>query len=217
MGRRIFGVVLLGAKRLPETKAAKLVLKYPVVGFGQKCDSFRLCLTKMHSAEGANAFAQFERAAGVLRDLLIDVAEPLEIGWVGDENPGHNAGTSRVANRILTHRKWLEERRMRLLIGLGNDANPAYHPLLVDLAWRPVLAGPFGHWPALNALLVGIRNLVILAIVGDRVLGPGFADDVQHFFVDVAVVLVNRRAIHGCPGGMILLPQDVHPAVLIAA
>src|SRR2546425_12313627 len=193
MGRRIFGVVLLGAKRLPETKAAKVVPKAPVVGFGQKGDSFCLRLAKMDGAEGANAFAQFERAAGVLRDLLIDVAEALEIGWVGDENPGHNTRASRVANRILTHRKRLKEWGMRLLVGLGNDANLAYHPLLIDLAGRPVLAGPFGHWPALNALFVGIRNLVVLAIVGDRVLGPGFADDVQHLFVDVAVMLVNRR------------------------
>src|SRR5215471_19934102 len=192
MGRRIFSVVFLGAKRLPEAKATKVVLKAPVIGFGQKCYSFRLRLAEMNGAEGANAFAQFESAAGVPRDLLIDVAEPLEIGWVGNEDPGHNTGASRVANRILTHRKRLKERGMRLLVGLGNDANPAYHPLLIDLAGRPVLAGPFCHRPALNTLLVGIRNLVVLAIVGDRVLGPGFADDVQHLFVDVAVMLVNR-------------------------
>src|SRR5262244_13847 len=150
MGRRIFGVVFLGAKRLPEAKAAKVVLKAPIIGFGQKCYRFRFGLTKMHSAEGAHAFTQFERAAGVPRDLLIDVAEPLEIGWIGDEDPGHNARASRVANRILTHRKRLKERGMRLLVGLGNDANPAYYPLLVDLAGGPVLAGPFGHGPALN-------------------------------------------------------------------
>src|SRR5262249_34739595 len=97
-----------------------------------------------------------------------------------------------VANRILTHRKRLKERRMRLLIGLGNDANLTYNPLLVDLAGRPILARPFSHWPALNALLVGIRDLLVLAIVSASVFGPGFADDVQHFFIDVAVVLVNR-------------------------
>jgi hypothetical protein len=46
----------------------------------------------MDGAEGAHAFAQFEGAARFVRDLLIDVAEPLEIGRVGDENPGYNAG-----------------------------------------------------------------------------------------------------------------------------
>src|SRR4029453_2832772 len=206
----IFGVVFRGAKRLTKAKSAKVVFESAVIGFGKKCYGFRLRLTKMHSAEGANAFTQFESAAGVLRNLLIDVAEPLEIGWIGDENPGHNTGAGRVANRILTHRKRLKERRMRLLVGLGNDANLAHHPLLVDLARRPVPASPFGHWPALNALLVRIRNLVVLAIVSDRVLGPGFADDGQHLFVDVAVVLVNRRTIHRCTGGVILLPKDIH-------
>src|SRR5215510_11547861 len=159
--QRIFGAVFRGAKRLTKAKSAKVVFESAVIGVGKKCYGFRFRLTKMHRAEGTNAFAQFESAAGVLRNLLINVAESLEIGWVGDENPGHNARAGRVANRILTHRKRLKERRMRLLIGLGNDANLAHYPLLVDLARRPVLAGPCGHWPALNALFVGIRNLVV--------------------------------------------------------
>ena len=118
----IFAVVFRGAKRLPKAKAAKVVREPTVIGVGKKCDGFCLRLAKMHGAEGTNAFAQPERAASVPRNLLIDMAEPLEIGRVRDENPGHNAGASRVANRILTHRKRLEERRMRLLVRLRNDA-----------------------------------------------------------------------------------------------
>src|SRR5262245_46805799 len=106
---------------------------------------------------------------------------------------------------------------MRLLVGLGNDTDFAHYPLRIDLTGHPVLAGPFGHWPALNTLLVGIGNLIILAIVRDGVLGPGLTDDLQHLFVDIAVMLVNRRAVHGRAGGVVLLPQHVDPPILVAA
>src|SRR5262249_47326533 len=133
-----------------------------------------------------------EGTARGVRDLLIDVAQALEVGRVGDENPRHNARARRVANRILTHGKRLEERWMRLLVGLGNDTDFAHYPLRIDLARYTVLAGPFGHRPALNPLLVGIGNLIVLAIVRDGVLGPGLTNDLHHLFVDIAVMLVNR-------------------------
>src|SRR5215510_16612888 len=102
--QRIFDAVFRGAKGLTKAQSAKVVYESTVIGFSKKCYGFRLRLAKVHSAEGANAFTQFESAAGVLRNLLIDVAEPLEIGWIGDENPGYNPRAGRIANRILTHR-----------------------------------------------------------------------------------------------------------------
>src|SRR5262245_14642033 len=105
---------------------------------------------------------------------------------------------------------------MRLLVGLGNDTDFAHHSLGIDLTGGTVFAGPFGHWPALNPLLVGVGNLIVLAVIGNGVLGPGLAYDLQYLFVDIAVMLVNRRAIHGRASGVILLSQHVHPAILVA-
>src|SRR4029077_19033455 len=104
---------------------------------------------------------------------------------------------------------------MRILVRLGHDADPATDTLIVDLAGRAVGAGPVGDWPALNALLIGERHLVIFAVVLPGLLGPGLLDDLEGLLVDAAVMIVDRRAVHWRAGDMVLLAEHIHPAVLV--
>jgi len=54
---------------------------------------------------------------------------------------------------------------MRLLVGLRHDADLADDAFVVDLAGSAVGTGPFGNRPAPDALLVGIGDLVVFAVV----------------------------------------------------
>ncbi len=106
---------------------------------------------------------------------------------------------------------------MRLLVGLGHDADLADDALVVDLAGRAVGPRPFVHRPARDALLVGIGHLVILAVVVEGLLGPRLLDDLERLLVDLAVVVIDRRAVHRRAGDVVLLAQHVDPAILVAA
>ena len=106
---------------------------------------------------------------------------------------------------------------MRLLVGLRHDADLADDALVVDLAGRAVRARPFLHRPARDALLVGIRHLVVLAVVVPGLLGPRLLDDLERLLVDLAVVVIDGRAVHRRAGDVVLLAQHVDPAILVAA
>src|SRR6185503_3632554 len=101
-----------------------------------------------------------------------------------------------VANGGFAHREWLHHGRVGLLVGLWYDADPADHAVFVYLPGRAILAGPVGRRPPADSLLIGVRHLVVLAVVADRLLGPGHLDDFERLLVDVAIVLVNCRAVH---------------------
>ena len=45
----------------------------------------------MHSAKCADAFTEPEIPSGGGRDILIEAAQPLEIGRIGDEDPRYDA------------------------------------------------------------------------------------------------------------------------------
>ena len=126
-------------------------------------------------------------------------------------------GLRGVPDGRLAHGERLEHGRVGLLVGPGHDADLADHARIVDLARRPVLAGPVGHRPAPDALLVREGDLVVLAVVLEGLLGPGFLDDLDRFLVDLAVVVVDGGPVHGRPRHVILLAQDIDPAVLVAA
>src|SRR4029077_19103898 len=106
---------------------------------------------------------------------------------------------------------------MRVLVGLGHDADLADDTLLVDLARRAVGAGPFGDRPAPDALRVGIWDLVVLAVVIPGLLGPRLFDDLEGLLIDPAVMVIDRRAVHRRAGRMVLLAEHIDPAVLVAA
>ena len=106
---------------------------------------------------------------------------------------------------------------MRLLVGLGHHADLADDALVVDLAGRAVGPRPFVHRPAGDALLVGIGHLVILAVVVEGLLGPRLLDDLERLLVDLAVVVIDRGAVHRRACHVVLLAQHVDPAILIAA
>src|SRR4029077_19931791 len=106
---------------------------------------------------------------------------------------------------------------MRVLVGLGHDADLADEPLLVDLPGRAIGAGPFGDRPAPDPLLVGVWNLVVFAVVIPGLLGPRLFDDLEGLLVDPAVMVIDRRAIHRRAGRMVLLAEHIDPTVLVAA
>ena len=106
---------------------------------------------------------------------------------------------------------------MRLLVGLRDDADAADDTLVVELTRGPIRACPLLGRPACDARLVGKRNRVELAFVGEAVLGPGLLDDREDLLEDRPVVQVDLRAIHRCRRHPVLLSEDVGPAVLVAA
>src|SRR5207253_8151323 len=137
-------------------------------------------------AEGTDAFADRELAAGIRRDVLVEPAQALEIGRVGHQDPRHDARLRGVADRVLADREGLEQRRVRVLVGPRHDADLAHHALRVDLARRAIGPRPFGDWPAPDALLVGGRHLVVFAVVVPDLFGPSLLDGRQVFLVGPA-------------------------------
>src|SRR5262249_23730832 len=105
----------------------------------------------------------------------------------------------------------------RLLVGPGHDADLPHHAVVVDLAGSAVLPRPVGHRPAGDPFFVRIGDLVVLAVVLPRLLGPGFLDYLYRLLIDLSVLVVDAGAFHRRPGHVVLLPQDVDPPVLVAA
>src|ERR1700747_2271504 len=119
----------------------------------------------MDGAEGADAFAETELPPGIRPNILIDPAQALEVGRVGHEDPRHDARLRCVTDRRFADGERLKHLRMRVLIGLGHNADLADDAVGVDLAGRAVGAGPLVHWPARDSLLVGIGYFIILAVI----------------------------------------------------
>ena len=109
-----------------------------IVGVPQQLDGFGFRLAEMHGAEGAHILAQAELAAGLGRHILIGPAQALEVRRIGDQDPRHDAGLRGVADGDFAHREGLEQRRVRLLVGLRDHADLADDALVVDLARRAV-------------------------------------------------------------------------------
>src|SRR6266478_7917618 len=214
---RILRGVLGRAERLPEAEAPEVVLEACVVGVAEQGDRLGLGLAEVNGPERAHALAQAELAPVLPRDLLVDIAQALEVRRVRHEDPGHDARLGGVADGRLAHRERLEHGRVRLLIRLRHDADLPDHAFVVDLAGGAVLPGPVGDRPAPDPFLVGVGDLVVLAVVVPRLLGPGLLDDLDRFLVDPAVVVVDGGAVHGRARDVILLAQDVDPPVLVPA
>src|SRR5215472_5525941 len=105
---------------------------------------------------------------------------------------------------------------MRLLIGLGHNADLADDAVGVDFAGRAVGPGPLMDWPARDALLVGIGYFIVLAVIVPSILGPRLLDNLERLLVDLAIVVVDRGAIHRRSGDVVLLAQHIDPAILIS-
>jgi hypothetical protein len=104
-----------------------------------------------------------------------------------------------------------------LLVRLWNHADAPDHPFVIDLTRRAVLPRPVSDRPSRDAFIVGVRDLVVLAVILEGFLGPRLLDYLQRLLVDTSIVVVDRGTIHRRTGNMILLPEDVDPAVLVAA
>src|SRR5262245_37066065 len=106
---------------------------------------------------------------------------------------------------------------MGILVGFWHDRDLADDPFVVDLPGSSIGAGPFRDRPAANTFLIRKRNLVVLTVIFPGLLDPGLLYDVQGFLVDPTVMIVDRRAVHWCAGGVVLLAEHIHPAVLVTA
>src|SRR5207253_8019518 len=98
-----------------------------------------------------------------------------------------------------------------------HDADFAHYTFRINLARRTVGARPLRHRPTSDAFFIGEGHFVVFAVVLECFLGPRLPDDLQRLLVDTAVVVIYRRAVHRRAGDMVLLPQHIDPAVLIAA
>src|SRR5690242_1440963 len=93
----------------------------------------------------------------------------------------------------------------------------AHRALVVALTGCTLPPRPVGHRPPADPLPGGGGTLVVLAVVVPRLLGPRLLDDLGRLLVDLAVVVVDRGAVHRRAGDVVLLAQHVDPAVLVAA
>src|SRR6516225_7037194 len=129
----VFSGILRHPERLPEAKAAEIIVETGIVGFAQQRHRLLLGSTEMDGTNNADAFAESELATGPRSYFLIHPAQPLEIGRISSEDDRDDAGLRGVADRRLANRERLEQRRMRVLVALGRDANPAQEAVLVNL------------------------------------------------------------------------------------
>ena len=121
-------------------------------------------------------------------------------------------------DRIGARAHRLEHGWIRLLIGFGHDAHPPHPIVVADLADS---AGVPGALPGrvVDAVLVGIGNLVVIPLHFHRIFLPEFKQHFDAFLEDVAVLHVVGPAEGVGDGGLGVaeLPQDVRPPGLITA
>src|SRR6516162_7870049 len=203
-------------KRLGETKAAEIMVKAGIIGVAEQRHCLLLGAAEMHRAESADALAEPEIAAILRRYLAIKPTQAQKIGRIGNEDPRDNTRLRGIADRILADRERLKQRRMGVLVGPRHDTDLAHHALIIDFAGSAVSPGPFGDRPALDAVLVGERDLVVFAIVVPSFLSPGFFDDLEGLLVNLAVMVVVCRAVHRGAGNVVLLTEYIYPPVLVA-
>src|SRR5713101_6645559 len=135
---------------------------------------------------------------------------------MGHENPRQDALSRAPANSLLTDREGLPDWWVRLGVGLGNHADALDHAVLVHLTWSAILGSPvLSHRPATDALFVWRRHLIVLALEPHGLLGPGHLHDLEDFFEYGAVVGIDFGPVHRCAGHVVVLAQDVSPAVLV--
>src|SRR5262249_55054622 len=115
----------------------------------------------MHSPEGAYTLAETKLATRIGGDLPIGMAEAPEVRRLRHHYPRHDIGRRGVADCIFAYREWLEQLRVRLLVGFRDHADTPDHAFLIDLAGRAVLSCPVRHGPACDALVVRVRHLVV--------------------------------------------------------
>ena len=124
---------------------------------------------------------------------------------------GGDAVLGAPADRALGGGERLEDRRVRLLQGLGHHADRLQDAVLDALA-------PFGRGLERPGRLAR-RDPPELALEGEHLLGPGLLDDGEALLEGFAVggvdlvVLVGERAVDAVR----LLRHDVDPAALVAA
>src|SRR5262245_52182341 len=137
---------------------------------------------------------------------------------MGHQNPGQNVFRGTPANRLLTDGKGLPDRRMRLGVGFGNDTDALDITVLVYFSSRAVFSRPvLGHRPAADTFIIGSRHLIIFTLESHGVLGPGHFHDLEDLLEHRPVVSIHFGPVHRCASYVVMLPEDIGPAVLVAA
>src|SRR5258707_313965 len=114
-----------------------------VIGRAEERHGLFLGAAEMDGTEAPDAFAKPQIATVLRRHLAIEPAQALEIGRIGNEDPRDDPRLRGIADRVLADRERLEEWRMGILVGLGDDADLGKYPPFVDLPGGAVGAGPF--------------------------------------------------------------------------
>src|SRR5258705_4947766 len=134
------------------------------------------------------------------------------------ENPGKNALRGAPADSLFADRERLPDRRMRLSVRLGDNADALDSALCIHLAWGAIFRRPIlRHWPPTNTHIIRSRRFVVFALETDGLLGPRHLHDLKNFLEHCAVVRVDFGAIHRCASHVIMLAEHIRPAILVAA
>ena len=119
------------------------------------------------------------------------------------------------AHRFLAYRKGLEQRRMRPLIGLGNDVDFLNQPRFVHFARKAVLAGPFMRQPWGALLWMGI--LVVFAFETEGLIAPRQFQKLVDLLERLAVDAVAFALVTAGGTDVDFLCHLIEPAGLISA
>src|SRR6185437_8153149 len=165
-----------------------------------------------HVAEDADTLARLKVAPGTVCFFVIDAEEELFECRVYRRKDRLDAVPGAPANRRLAKAERLHDRRVGLLNRLRHHTNLAYEPALHAAS----------HPPRRFEVPRDIRwrDLPELALVVERVLGPGEPNDLEELLeggtvdpVDLCVPLLRRRGMDI----VVLLRERIDPAPLIAA
>ena len=90
--------------------------------------------------------------------------------------------------------------------------------IFIHFAGRAVFGGQrLAYRPALDAGLIGRRDFIVFSLEPYGFLGPRHFDDLEQLLVDITIVQIGFRAIHRRAGDVIMLAENIRPAVLITA
>ena len=184
-------------------------------GCGGQLERLVVGIGDRDGADRADVLSQLEGEAVLLRLLLVHAAPVVEPIGKSLEDPRHDSPLRAVQQGLLAQGEGGPDGRVWVLVRAGADPDLPDDPVVVDLSVAPVLARPVGRRPALDPLLVGVGNLIVLAVVIEGVLGPGLSNDLQMLVVPVAIREVARGLVP--PRLRDALPQNLHPPLLIPA
>src|SRR5262245_1920650 len=169
---------------------------------------------KVHAMDHADVLAELELAATLARLLLIGLDEFSHDFGLRQQNRRDYSLARAPADCLFADRKSLKQLRMRLLVRLRYNIDLLDASQLIDLAIRPILAGPFVCRP--RSPFLRRRVLVVLAFEAERLVAPRQFEKAEDFFEGLTIDSIGLASVAYRGTNVNLLRHLIEPAGLIA-